>query len=88
MKTTVVFLFIFPAAALAQAPGGTATTPKAINNPGEMLCMRDYENGSRIATRRVCMTRAEWAEMRRQNRQSTERAQLQQRPPQAISDPR
>jgi hypothetical protein len=31
--------------------------------------------GSRLATKRVCATRAEWAEQRKQDREETEKAQ-------------
>jgi hypothetical protein len=41
----------------------------------EIICERQEVTGSRLAKRRVCMTRAQWAESRLQDRQATEKVQ-------------
>ena len=64
------------AAALAQAPSET-TKVGPMTDPSEVVCVREPVIGSRVATNRVCRTRGEWAEVRRQTRQQVERAQTQ-----------
>ena len=46
-------------------------------DPNEIICEKQEVTGSRLATRRVCRTRAEWADLRLQDRQETERVQVQ-----------
>lgn len=48
---------------------------KKQRDPNEVVCERQKEIGSLVATKRVCMTRAEWAERRRLDRMEVERAQ-------------
>ena len=62
----------------AQAPAATApaaSNPKAADPNNQMVCEKQEVTGSRIGTRRVCMTRAQWADLRLQDRQEIERAQ-------------
>ena len=61
----------------AQTPAATvpaASNPKADTN-NQVVCEKQEVTGSRIGTRRVCMTRAQWADLRLQDRQEIERAQ-------------
>lgn len=64
--------------ASAQSPAGT--TPGAQTKPvdpmSEIVCQKQEVVGSRLATRRVCMTRYQWREQRTMDRQDTEKAQL------------
>jgi hypothetical protein len=60
----------------AGAPAESGVRPPG-NDPNEMVCVRESQIGSRVATRRVCRTRQEWDDVRRQARISTERAQNQ-----------
>ena len=46
-------------------------------DPNEVICEKQGETGSRLATKRVCMTRAQWADIKSQDRQETERVQVQ-----------
>ena len=46
-------------------------------DPNEIVCERQQELGSRIASVRVCKTRAEWAEDRRAQRMDVDKAQMQ-----------
>jgi hypothetical protein len=81
MKKSLVLsaLILSGTAAVAQGSADTATTVKTgpHNNPDEIVCIREEAIGSRLGARRVCRTRAEWAEHRRQYQQSIERAQQQ-----------
>lgn len=68
-------------AALAQASPPAQPqqqgTAKPAKDPNEIVCEKQQELGSRIASQRVCKTRAEWAEERRMNRQDVEKVQTQ-----------
>ena len=50
---------------------------KPARDPNEIVCERQQELGSRIASQRICKTRAEWAEERRTQRQDVDKAQMQ-----------
>jgi hypothetical protein len=67
------------AGAIAQS-GAPAATPQAQAKPAdpmsEVLCQKQEVVGSRLATRRVCMTRLQWQEQKTQDRQDTEKAQI------------
>jgi hypothetical protein len=52
---------------------GAANTP----DPNEIVCEKVHEIGSRLATTRTCMTRAQWAENKRLTRQQIEQIQVQ-----------
>ena len=45
-------------------------------DPNEVVCEKQKELGSRVATKRICMTRAQWAERRLTDRQEVEKAQI------------
>jgi hypothetical protein len=57
-------------AALAELP-----KEKKALDPNEKVCETIKPLGSRLATKRVCATRAEWAEQRKLDREETEKAQ-------------
>ena len=50
---------------------------KKTRDPNETVCEQEEVLGSRLATRRVCMTRAQWAEKRRDDRALIDRSQTQ-----------
>lgn len=50
---------------------------KKAPDPNEVVCEKQHEIGSRIVTKRVCMTRSEWDEQRRLDRQDIDKAQVQ-----------
>jgi hypothetical protein len=68
-------------AALGQAAqpsqSQSATEQKKLFDPNEMVCEKQAIPGSRLAVAKVCHTRAEWADLRHQDRQDVERAQTQ-----------
>ena len=76
MISTSLLMISQAVALAAAAPAESGVRPPS-NNPSEMVCVREEVLGSRVATRRVCRTRAEWEEHRRQTRLSVERAQNQ-----------
>jgi len=44
-------------------------------DPNEVICKKEEVLGSRLQSRKVCMTRAEWSEQRSLDRQNVERSQ-------------
>ena len=62
----------------ATAPTEPATARLAAGGRlSQVVCITEFQPGSRIVRRRVCRTRAEWAEHRSEFRQEIERAQQQ-----------
>ncbi len=57
-----------------QAPSDTAA--KETRDPNEVVCEKQEVVGSRLATQKVCMTRAQWADLRKQDREAIERVQV------------
>lgn len=47
----------------------------AKSNSGRIICERIEETGSRLASKRICMTAEQWAERRRGDREALESAQ-------------
>jgi len=48
---------------------------KPANDPNEKICENQSVVGSRLATRRVCGTRAEWEEKRRLDKEAIDQGQ-------------
>ena len=81
-----IALVLSATVAIAQtdvADQGTGRGPS--NDANEVICIKEAETGSRIAQRRVCRTRAQWDEHRRQLRQAIDQVQHQTQCPH--SDP-
>jgi len=81
---TRALFFALPAGALlliAAAPNPISPDQKksaASNDPSQqVICEKQEVLGSRLATRRVCKTRAQWADDRLQDRQEVEKVQTQ-----------
>ena len=70
------FLVCAPVWAQA-APPAPAPAPAAPSNLNEVVCQKQQVLGSRLQARRVCKTRAEWADSRHQDRQDLEQKQTQ-----------
>lgn len=70
-------LAVLAATGLFLAPNAAAQADKdkTPRDPNEKVCETIKPVGSRLATKRVCATRAEWADKRRQDREETEKAQ-------------
>ena len=52
------------------------STGKKRGDPNEMVCETQGQLGSRLAKKRVCMTRAQWAERRALDRDVVHRTQM------------
>jgi hypothetical protein len=57
-----------------QAPAGQP--PKKVFDLNEVVCEKQLVPGSRLATKRVCMTRAQWADLKSQDREEIEKVQV------------
>jgi hypothetical protein len=81
--TTAITLLVgsaVSASAFAQGAQPAQTqqqTAKPAKDPNEIVCEKQTQLGSRLATQRVCKTRAQWAEERLLSRQDVEKAQMQ-----------
>lgn len=75
MRTTFALLAAFGYATLPAPLIAEQTQPKPAKDPNEKVCENQTVVGSRLATRRVCGTRAEWAEKRRLDREAIEQGQ-------------
>ena len=73
-------MFVAVAAALLPA-GASALERKDNKDPNRMICEKQGVLGSRLATKRVCMTAAEWAAQRAAERQLIDKTQVQQKGP-------
>ncbi len=52
------------------------TAAKGNDNPNEKICESITPVGSRLGSKKVCATRAEWAEKRRLDREAIDRGQV------------
>ena len=78
LHRTIVALVAAVAGALIAAPvtaADPASAQAAGYDPNERICEKMIVTGSRLASKKVCMTRAEWDERRRGDRDAIERAQ-------------
>lgn len=75
--TAAAFGASSPAAAQQSSAPPSSSTVKKAHDPSEIVCEKQEVIGSRLTTKRVCLTRAQWADLRTQDRQDTERVQLQ-----------
>ncbi len=76
MKLLAILALVIPAA-IAQAQSAPQAPPRSSN---ERICRTSGELGSRLNRTRTCMTRAQWEEARRENRDTIDRAQRQFNP--------
>ena len=65
------------AGAQAQQQPQTAAPASQSADPNEVICERQTVVGSRLAHRKVCLTRSQWQESRRQDRGEVEKVQTQ-----------
>jgi hypothetical protein len=57
-------------------PAASEPSPKPKKgDPNEIVCEKIETLGSRVATKKVCATRAEWAEKRKLDREAVDQAQ-------------
>ena len=70
MRRLAILALLMPAAAAA------AETPAT--SPNDLVCRVTGETGSRLQRSRICKTRAEWDQLRREQRSTIDRAQTRQ----------
>lgn len=75
LKIVSIGAALIATAALAQAPADTQTSTSSNGDLNQIVCVNERVTGSRVATQRVCRTRAEWAELAAQTRQNLNRTQ-------------
>jgi hypothetical protein len=72
------FLICAPAVAQTAPPAAApAPAPAARSGMDEVVCQKQPVLGSRLQSKRVCRTRAEWADLQHQDRQELEQRQTQ-----------
>ncbi len=71
------------AAAIGLVPAmATADEKKAdTKDPNRIICEKQEVLGSRVATKKVCMSAAEWETRRQEDRQSIDKAQVNRQGP-------
>lgn len=80
LSITQLSLMAF-APTMIHAQGAVSTAqPSAVakkSDSNQIVCEKQKVPGSRLASAKVCKTRAEWADLRLQDRMDLERAQTQ-----------
>lgn len=75
-KLLIFATFATSITAAVAAPEEARTTRAGVNNdPSQIVCRNERQIGTRLGSTRVCRTRAEWEEYRRNTRRSVEKAQ-------------
>lgn len=74
-KALTVGLVLGATAAAAQAPADSTTRVGPNADPNQVVCVRERETGSRVSSRRICRTRAEWAAHEAEQRRTVEKTQ-------------
>ena len=67
---------LFMILAIASSTAAFAEKPKDKGDKDQVICRTEADIGSRLGGTRVCMTREQWAERRRESREAAERAQM------------
>lgn len=73
-RLATITLMLSAAPALAQTQAAKQAKP-AKNDPNRIICEKIEQIGSRLATKRICMTAAQWEERRRLDREDLENTQ-------------
>ena len=63
------------AAMVASVPALAGPSSSKKGDPNEVVCQKVESIGSRVATKKVCATRAEWEEKRKLDRDAIDQAQ-------------
>lgn len=75
-------LLLIAALGMIPAAAAAADDKRAENrDPNRLICEKQAVAGSRLATRRVCMTAAEWEMRKLEDRQAIEKGQMQAKGP-------
>ena len=76
-----IAIVIFAALALVPAIAAAEEKKADKNDPNRIICEKQEVIGSRVATKKVCLTAAQWEERRREDREALDKAQVQPRGP-------
>jgi hypothetical protein len=75
LAARLALLIANPISAENSGPTPQPVTPSRTSDAAEIVCEKLEVIGSRLATKKICMTRSQWADLRRQDRQAVEKAQ-------------
>ena len=75
MRRKSIAICAFTVAAVAGAGQAGAMQGKARSDPNKIVCRNVAESGSRLKTKRVCHTNAQWAEIRREAKEKIDQIQ-------------
>lgn len=73
--TLAVLALATPAFAGGEAKPEPAAEEAKEDSQNRMICKRQKSTGSRLGSEKVCMTAAQWAQLKQDQRQQTERTQ-------------
>ena len=76
VRAFALLAFAIAAAAPAAAQDKKVAPNHNVGDPNERICEKITPVGSRLASKRFCGTRAEWADRKLQDKQALEKAQL------------
>lgn len=81
-----LFLLASGAPVLADTASSSSqpTTKAEDNDPNKVICRRIESIGTRLSTKRVCRTKAEWDAEQAANRQTIERSQTERGGPNGL----
>lgn len=65
------------AVAQTQPPVQPQAAPQNKSGANQVICEKELDTGSRLGAHKICHTRAQWDELRRDDRSATEHAQSQ-----------
>lgn len=77
-RTRKIWMALAAMIIVSPAELAAADSKTKVKDPNERICETQKVLGSRLAVRRVCATRAEWAEKRAQERGLIDRTQTRQ----------
>jgi hypothetical protein len=72
-----VAIVVFAALSLAPAIAAAETKKADTKDPNRVICEKQEVLGSRVATKKVCMTAAQWEDRRREDRDAIDKGQRQ-----------
>lgn len=72
-------LFSAGTAAVAQTPTPAPSQVAQIrpNDGDQVICEKEEDTGTRLGSHKICHTRSQWEQMRRDDRSATEHVQMQ-----------
>ncbi len=76
MKYLFLGVLVISEIALAQGDSDSPRRSGPNNDPNQIVCRTETTIGSRLNRTRICRTRAEWAQLREQERRVVERVQF------------